>query len=430
MYRIESKVDTNSPEFKWPVEVGDLLGATGSNPGSLINITPENAESSLPFPLGVGPIADIEYQYSTQTLLVAINQNPGSIIAIEPDTGAQGQTFNLVPETGTVVPTVVALEATENTLYGVQVDSSGEQFSLVQITFDGIALTATLTDVVLFDWLVWALAYHSVDKVMYGVASVNGVSNLFTIDLESFEIKIVGETGFGQFMALDFSNDNFLFGVDRSGNLFEIDHTTGKAVPIIGDPINGVTGLTFVVGEPPDVEPIKTICSSTLISSASVSSETNAPKLSRFKRKKNPLHRAIGLFKFEGKAGETVTIRLAPEEEESVEAVVEESSVSELENPWLNYWKGKGRVFLSVRDSIPDVDFRVRKKDQLPLNMSATLPADGWYYVMVIRPLLRFYKTEYCVTLESDIEDSQAWKTFDVAWPSDDSEEPIELSTP
>jgi hypothetical protein len=64
-----------------------------------------------------------------------------------------------------------------------------------------------------------------------------------------------------------------------------------------------------------------------------------------------------------------------------VEAVVEESSVSELKSKWLNYWKGKGRVFLGIRDSIPDVDFRVRKKEQIPFGMSATLPADGTYYV-------------------------------------------------
>jgi hypothetical protein len=55
--------------------------------------------------------------------------------------------------------------------------------------------------------------------------------------------------------------------------------------------------------------------------------------------------------------------------------------------------------------------------------MSATLPANGTYYVMVIRPLLRFYKTDYCLTLESDHEESQAWKTFDVAWPSNESED-------
>ncbi|MHC4214694.1 MAG: hypothetical protein ACYSWP_15130, partial [Planctomycetota bacterium] len=417
-------------EFTWPVVVPDLLGATGSNPGSLVNITitPENATTSSPFPLGVGPIADIEYQYSTDTLLVAINENPGSIITFDPATGAQDQTFSLVPVPGPVVPTVVALEAAETELYGVQVDSFGEHFSLVQVTFDDsdpTNPTATLTHVAPLTKTVYALAYHSVDKVMYGVVAGGAGSSgseLVQIDLTSGAFVPVGDPGAGVIVALDFSNDNFLFGVDLSGNLYAIDHTNGQAklsgdIDVSAD----VPGLTFVVGEPPDVDPIKAICSSTLTTSASASSETTAPKLSRFKLKKNPLHRAIGLFKFQGKAGETVTINLTSEEEESLEAVVEESSASELENSWLR-WKGKGRVFLGIRDSIPGVDYRKRKKEQIPFSMSATLPADGTYYVMLIRPLLRFYKTDYCITLTSDMqEDSQAWETFDVAWPSDDS---------
>lgn len=142
------------------------------------------------------------------------------------------------------------------------------------------------------------------------------------------------------------------------------------------------------------------------------------------------MRRAIGLFKFEATAGENITIHLAPEEEESAEAVVEESAVSTMEQLWPR-WRGKGRVFLGVRDSIPDVDLRVRKKGTLPLELSVEdLPADGSYYIMVIRPLFRLHKADYCLTLESDDPESQAWQTFDVAWPSDDSEEPIELSTP
>ncbi len=424
-FSLQCSDQPTSPEFKWPVEVGDLIGSTGSDTGSLINITPGNAKSSLAFDLGVGPIADIEYQYSTDTLLVAINQNPGSIITFDPATGDQVKTFSLVPEIGTVVPTVVALEAAENELYGVQADLS-EQFSLVQVTFDDSALTATLTPPV-FSFgtqQVRALAYHPSEKILYGARG----TALLKINLASPPIGIeeIPLTGLSfEIASMDFSHEEVLYVVDIEGNLYEVLSLTTGEVRLI-NPINatgGVSGLTFVVGEPPGVDPIKTICSSTLTSSASASSETAAPKLSRFKLKKNPLHRAIGLFKFKGKAGETVTLNAELEQQESAEAAVEESSVSELKSSWLKYWKGKGRVFLGIRDSIPDVDFRVRKKDQLPLTMSATLPADGTYYVMVIRPLLRFYKTDYCLTLKSNYEDSQAWQTFDVAWPNDDSSE-------
>ena len=417
-----------SQEFTWPVVVPDLLGATGSNPGSLIKmITPdENAESSLPFALSVGPIADIEYQYSTDTLLVAINQKPGNIITFDPATGDQGKTYSLVPSTGTVVPTVVALEAVEDEVYGIQADdtSGEEQFNLVLVTFDDTTLTATLTPVFPFyTQHVRALAYDQSEKILYGVSG----TALLKIDLASVPIgieEIPLTSLLFEIASMDFSHEDILYVVDILGNLFKVDLTFAQA-EFMGliDVSAEVSGLTFVVGEPPDVDPIKTLCSSTLTTSASASSATAAPKLHRFKRKKNPLHRAIGLFKFKGLEGETVTLNAELEQQESAEAAVEESSASELKSSWLRYWKGKGRVFLGIRDSIPDVDFRVRKKDQLPLTMSATLPADGTYYVMVIRPLLRFYKTDYCLTLKSDHEESQAWKSFDVAWPSDDSDD-------
>ena len=426
------------PEFKWPVEVGDLLGATGSNPGSLINITPETAESTLPFDLGVGPIIDIEFDPSRELVFAAVDTVvaiddavavdaaitveyiPARIVALNPNSGNEVESYSLETEL------VVALEAAEKELYGIQVDPSSEKYSLVLVTFDDSDLTATLTHVVSFGKKqARALAYHQSEKVMYAASG----TDLLKIDLASSPVEIlevvVKLTDLSFVIAsIDFSHEDVLYVIDVQGNLYELtDLTTGEARLINPISVTGeVSGLTFVIGEPPGVDPIKTICSSTLTTSASASSETAASKLSRFKRKRNRLRRAIGLYKFEGIEGETVTINAVLEQQESAEAAVEESSVITLKNTWLN-WRGKGRVFLGIRDSIPDVDFRARKKDQLPLTMSATLPANGTYYVMLIRPLLRFYKTDYCLTLESDYEESQAWKTFDVAWPNDESED-------
>ncbi len=414
-------------EFTWPVVVGDLLGATGSDTGSLINITPENAESSLPFPLGTGKIADIEYQYSTHTLLVAIDDNPGSIIAIDPDSGAQGQTFNLLPETGTVVPTVVALEAAENELYGVQVDSSSEQYSLVLVTFDDTALTATLTPVFSFGkQQVRTLAYHQSERVMYAASG----TDLIKIDLASPPVgipEVVELTDLSfEIASIDFSHEDVLYVVDVVGNLYEVTELTTGEVMLI-NPIKatgGVGTLTFVVGEPPaDVEPIRTICSSTLTSPITASTEAANRKLSRFKLK-NRRRRAIGLFKFQATAGENITIHLAPEVEESAEAG-EESTLSTMKQLWPRWrWRGKGRVFLGVRDSIPGVDLRVRKKNTLPMDLEVmNLPATGSYYIMVIRPLFRLHKADYCLTLESDDPENQAWQTFDVAWPDEEDKD-------
>jgi hypothetical protein len=305
-----------------------------------------------------------------------------------------------------------------------------EKYSLVTITqtADGLGLE----NVASLAWPVSSLAYHSSEKMLYGVASISSPSDLFKIHLGTEvlvetvgAIQTVGEGAQVKVMALDFSHDNVLFGVDESGNLFKIDHTNGQAESI--GLVAGVTDLSFVVGNaPPDEEPIKTLCSSTVISSTTVSSETDAPKLSKLKLKNNPLHRAIGLFKFKGRAGETVTLKLAPEVEEAL-VTGEYYAVGAWLEPWLE-WRGKGRVFLGIRDAVPNIDFRVRKKDQMPFDMSAGLPAEGYYYVMVIRPLLRFYKTDYCLTIESDHPDSEAWKTLDVVWPGDDSEEDTSLS--
>jgi hypothetical protein len=110
---------------------------------------------------------------------------------------------------------------------------------------------------------------------------------------------------------------------------------------------------------------------------------------------------------------------------EEVAATDEESAVSELETSWPHWhwrhWKGEGRLFLGLRDAIPGVKRRERTKGTLPLELAVENLAEGQYYIMVIQPLFRSNKVDYCLTLESDIPDSKAWETFDVAWPSDDS---------
>ncbi|MCG6917433.1 MAG: PPC domain-containing protein [Deltaproteobacteria bacterium] len=422
--------DSSSQEFTWPVVVGDLIGATGSNPGSLLKIDPEKAESSLPFPLDVGPVIDIEFDPASATLFVATHSDTGSLYTIDPNTGAKIKGVDLN------AGSIVALEAADGVLYGVHLSVAGddESFSLVTIDKESLEFTSEVPITESFR----ALAYHSVDKIMYAASG----ADLFKINLTSspIEIEKVASTGLEQaIVALDFDHENVLYAVDIPGDLYKIsdlNSPTGQPVKIgtiagvaallnlpSGPYSAAINGLTFVVGNaPPNVEPIKTLCSSTLTSPTSASSTTGAPKLSRLKLKKNPLHRAIGLFKFTGKAGETVTFKLAPEVEEAV-VTGEEYAVS---SAWIESClegRGKGRVFLGIRDAIPNVDFRTRKKDLLPFEMSADLPADGEYYVMVIRPLLRYYQTDYCLTLESDHPESEAWQTLDVVWPGDDSEE-------
>jgi len=418
-----------------PVKVGDLLGSTGSDSTLLLGINPADGASTVRFPFEYGKIADIEIESGPdgKRLFVTVDNIPGSIIVLDPDTGTEIQSFSYQ------LGGFLALESAENILYGIYVefDFDGlEQYTLVTINqATGETSTVALSSSAP---LIRSLAYHPAEKVLYGASG----ADLIKINLASSPVGIenLGSTGLVDIVALDFDPNNTLYGVDRSGNLFFIPDLDTRQAKQIG-PISisdglpmqasqagsiGVSGLTFVVGDAQDVEPIKTVCSSTLTTTTTAGSETDVPKFARLKLKNNPLHRAIGLFKFQGKAGEKVTLRLSPDEGEAAVAG-EEYAGSSLFDSWLNC-RGKGRVFLSIRDAIPNIDFRVRKKEQIPFDMSADLPEDGDYYVLVIRPLLRFYQTDYCLTLESNHPDSQAWQTLDVVWPGEDSEEDTTLS--
>ena len=421
---------STNPDPVEPVKVGDLLGSTGLDIGSLVMINPADGTGTVRFSTVTGPIADIEYQYSSQSLLVAINNQPGAIVTIDPNTGNEGPVINV--DGGSIV----ALEATEDILFGVYVESdfiSGiDEFSLVAIN----QATAELVFLASLGQQPFpALAYHSTEKTMYGVVTGPQGAELVKIDLTSFAVDTIGSTGLGQVVALDFSQENVLYGVDLSGTLFYIpDLTTGHAEKIASIDVAteavasasaaaGISGLTFVVGEPPVDDPIKTICSSSFTMETEAFSELADNKLSRFKVKSNPLHGAIGLFKFEGKANEIIHLRVYAEEEEPVES--EEASLSSwLAKLWPDF-KRKDRVFVVIRDAIPGVTFREKKKAELPLEMTDVLlsPVDGWYYLMVIRPLRRHHQVDYCLSLKSDDPESKAWETLTVAWPSSDGSE-------
>jgi hypothetical protein len=403
-----------SPGFKWPVVVGDLIGATGSNSASLINITPETAKSSLPFDLGVGPIIDIEFDPGRELVFAAVDTVavidhavavdaavtvdyiPARIVALDPNSGNELESYSLEKEL------VVALEAAEKELYGIQVDPFSVEYSLVLVTLDDSDLTATLTPVFSFgNRQAPSLAYHQSEKVMYAASG----TDLLKINLASSPVGMQE--------------------IDVEGNLYEVtDLTTGEVRFINPISVTGeVSGLTCVVGEPPEVEPTKTICSSTLASQTAADSESADYKRSRFKLRNRLRSGAVGLFKFQAAADESIIIRLTPEVEE-VAASEEESAVSELEALWPRWkWHGKRRVFLGLRDAITGVEIRERTKGTLPLELTVDNLAEGQYYIMVIQPLFRFNKVDYCLTLESDSQDSQAWETLEVAWPSDESED-------
>ena len=427
-----------SPGFKWPVEVGDLLGATGPNSGSLINITPETAESSLPFDLGVGPIFDIEFDPGRELVFaavdtvavideavavdaaVAVNYIHARIVTLDPNSGNEVASYSLETEL------VVALEAAAKELYGIQVDPFSAEHSLVLVTLDDSDLTATLTPVFSFGKRqAPSLAYHQSEKVMYAASGTDLLKiNLASSPVGMHEIVKLTDLSFA-IASIDFSNEDVLYVVDMEGNLYEVtDLTTGEVTLINPISVTGaVSGLTFVVEEPPEVEPIKTICSSTFASQMAADSVSADQKLSRFKKMNRLFSGAVRLLNFQAAKGENITIKLTPEVEE-VAAAAEESSASELEASWPSWkWKSEGRLFLGLRDAIPGYKKRARTKGKLPLELAVEDLAEGQYYIMIIQPLFRYNKVDYCLTLESDYDDSQAWESLEMAWPKDESED-------
>ena len=423
----------NPPTPLDPIKIGDLLGATGLDPASLLSINPADAASTIRFPLEHGKIADVEFDPASKMLFVAIDDIPGSIIAFDPNTGAEIKSFNY-EEGG-----FLALESAEDILFGIYVDfdwEGNERYSLVTID----QATGATSPVALSSGvpLIRSLAYDPSDKILYGSSG----ADLIKFDLISSpgEIQKVGSPDLGEIVALDFSHENVLYSVDLTGALYKIpDLTFTNEPPVkVGSIISAtqvatvssaisrapVSGLTFVVGQPPeDEEPVKTICSSSFTSPDPTSSEIGNRQLTRFRLRVNPLHSGIGMFKFQGKAQETLTLRLDPEDSEPVETETD-SKLTWLKRLWSKS-REEERIFVGIRDAIPGVKFRAKDKGTLPLEWTVEppLPADGWYYIMVIRPLRRFQDVDYCLSLESDDENSQAWQTLDVVWPDDDSTE-------
>jgi hypothetical protein len=426
---LECSDPSNSVE---KVKVGDLLGAAS---GALVTISPASGASTERFAsLGIDEVADIEFDPKTGMLFVAIDTgNPGRIIIIDPNNGTTEGAFTY--EKGGFI----ALESAGETLYGVygyeSADSrSGEYYSLVTIDretgiFDFVASFEPV------ETPIESLAYNSLNNSLYGVSG----SNLIQIDLGSFTITPRGQMTFGNVVSLDFDLNNSLYAATRVGNqgepgkLFEIDHATAtvnrEAGPLTFENASSadVTGLTFVIEEAPqDEDPtIKTICSSSFSNQTVASSESANNRLRRFKRKRNPLNSAIGLYKFEGEIGETLQLSVCLEEKEAVESE-EASKSSWIEKLWPQ-WKPKNRVFVVIRDAIPGVDFREKKKavltqDEPVLDITDVppLPATGLYYIMVIRPFRRFHNFDYCLSLESD---GTAGDNLVVAWPNDEEEE-------
>jgi hypothetical protein len=261
---------------------------------------------------------------------------------------------------------------------------------------------------------------------MYGVGpGPNGIE-LMTIDLATGVAQTVGPTGLQiAILALEFGPDGKLYGVTSPFKpegqesfitaLVTIDTTYGTATEVVevggnateaatldvASPTSVVSGLTFKPGW--ETQPDSTI----------ITSLDDNPFLGRL----------IDKFKFEGDQGESVTIIVDLLEKEtkdelSLEGAETAPEVIETISK-LSKWRKKnllvegeyrGRAYLSLRDAMSDLDFRVRERGPLPLTIQEVLPAKGLYYLILMQPVPRTLRVDYSLTMTSS---ADAFKTLE-----------------
>jgi hypothetical protein len=407
-----------------PIEPGDLLASSGSVPGSLISIDPQTGESTLHHPLGKrGPVTEIEFHNDMlYGATKPTNEFNGNIIQIDLLTGEETQVgLDLNAE-------VTALEFVGDTLYGALRSSAYPDAQLVIINIDDN--TADFLQVKGSTGLISVdgLTYDSASGVMYaiGLPSASLASVLVKIDLASFDlpsapiIQEIGPVGSGQVSALEFGPGGLLFGA-AAGFLVTINPDSGAIIAEVSiqPPGGAVTstlatdlsnfgGLAYVPGDE-DQTYVQTLCSSTLANSSPFSSRLASSKFIRSKlrsRVRQPAQPAIRLFMFQGTQAELLTIKLTLEEAEpAVESV--DKLTADVDS--------KKKAFLGLRHTSWWVDFRKMAKGPFPLEIAAELPKDGWYRLVVIQPFRQRYRTNYCLTVESQDPNSVALETLDVA---------------
>jgi hypothetical protein len=231
-----------------PPGPGDLLGSTGAQGRTLIDIDPATGAGTLRAPQGaLGPVTDIEFR-SDGTLFGATGGGASSIITINPSTGQE----TLVGVH--VFGAVNGLEFVGSTLYGTYMPFPEEPSDLVIVDQTSGALT--FIGPTGFS-PIGGLAFDPRTGTMYGVTAGFGGGDLITLDLTTGAGTFVGPTGFDDVAALEFGPDGTLFGGVggaslAAGSLIIIDPATGAGTVVGPTGFRVLSGLAFVPEVPPE----------------------------------------------------------------------------------------------------------------------------------------------------------------------------------
>ncbi|NOR29297.1 MAG: hypothetical protein GQ540_12290, partial [Lutibacter sp.] len=159
--------------------------------------------------------------------------------------------FEFNPETGAMIASFetedvpAALEFVDGILYGSGIISG----ALVTINMDTAEMTLVGLQDPFGDSGLWmnGLAYEAGSSTMYGVRGGGGITELYTIDLQTGEAAMVGPCGVS-LGSINFGADGKLYAgggqTPARGNIYEIDIQTGIAT---------LVGPTGIMGEGPVV---------------------------------------------------------------------------------------------------------------------------------------------------------------------------------
>lgn len=249
-----------------PLEPGDLIGSTGNVGGTLIDIEPATAASTVRAGIGSeGPVTEIRFR-ADGVLFATTGQGTSNLITIDPDTGTE-----------TVVGqhdfgAINGLAFIDGTLYGSFFNAGGPRGASVELVIID-QTDASLTTIGGINGYspVRGLAYDASSATLYGVGTplIDGLSDeLFSIDADTGAVTPIGPTGFA-IGGMDFAPDGTLYAGTTGGTggpqagdwgdeapagdvggaeLLTIDLGTGAGSIVGATSAPAISGLAFLPG--------------------------------------------------------------------------------------------------------------------------------------------------------------------------------------
>ncbi|MCH5373415.1 MAG: DUF4394 domain-containing protein, partial [Planctomycetes bacterium] len=202
-----------------------------------ISIVPVNPQvSEIEYGDGLIYLSDVGFR----DLLHAINPSTGEFIST---------TKLTYPDGGNVI---TALEFAGGTLYGGLATKRNPDVESIFVEIDLATGEVTSRGPTGVDFPLGGLSFDVANSVMYAVSAGSSSGNLYTVDLQTGRLTLVGPTEIPM-SALEFGPDGVLYGLPTKDEstypnyLLRVDTKTGIATPLYrlsgASPLNALTAL-------------------------------------------------------------------------------------------------------------------------------------------------------------------------------------------